>query len=509
MSENGPCLRPLKENILCPDDLSESHVETPPSRSDVLVGYSNLAELNNPISYWDPKPSSCGNNCSSEEAQVISELNPHTNDDISDNLGKIIKFVGCYFLPMPVSSLFLSRRENEILICVICGPVVKQERTLFTYKVSVKEPNVGCPSFIAHTSLWLPDPKHNFIRVTLVERSGVQLTPDGQYIVLLGSIKTPNCRERKISCNCSSCTSVCSEENALKIVQVEHGYVSVVATLRTVEVVHCIVICEPNLLCSVGESGRLHVWVMNSTWRDKVEDFIIPADDSISPGIVELKRIPKCSHLVVAFNSVGEFSLWDISKRNCVSSFSTPTDPFTQFLPVSLFNCRRNSLGFTSTSVGEQVDRLLGATRLWFSEQEEQCSLLSSEECDIAMWLLVSTASDVESPHNFISSHCQINTARSWRLALLAKNDMILGTSFNIRTTAIGILGSHGIISTPDGQVYMWELYGGSKVGTLHHFQDGTVTSIATDESRGGALGVAGGEGQLLIYVPHNELNAE
>ncbi|XP_054823161.1 uncharacterized protein LOC129321425 isoform X2 [Prosopis cineraria] len=297
MSENGPCLRPLKENILCPDDLSESHVETPPSRSDVLVGYSNLAELNNPISYWDPKPSSCGNNCSSEEAQVISELNPHTNDDISDNLGKIIKFVGCYFLPMPVSSLFLSRRENEILICVICGPVVKQERTLFTYKVSVKEPNVGCPSFIAHTSLWLPDPKHNFIRVTLVERSGVQLTPDGQYIVLLGSIKTPNCRERKISCNCSSCTSVCSEENALKIVQVEHGYVSVVATLRTVEVVHCIVICEPNLLCSVGESGRLHVWVMNSTWRDKVEDFIIPADDSISPGIVELKRIPKCSHL--------------------------------------------------------------------------------------------------------------------------------------------------------------------------------------------------------------------
>lgn len=61
--------------------------------------------------------------------------------------------------------------------------------------------------------------------------------------------------------------SVCSEESALKIVKVEHGYVSVVATLRTAEIVDCFLIFEPNLLCSVGESGRLHVWVMNSTWR--------------------------------------------------------------------------------------------------------------------------------------------------------------------------------------------------------------------------------------------------
>ncbi|KAK4263611.1 hypothetical protein QN277_029000 [Acacia crassicarpa] len=508
-SDNGSCLRDSKENIVCPDDLFVSHVEATPIRSDVPVGYSNLPELNTSIPCWDLKPSSCENNCSSNEAQVISELNPHRNDDISDNLGKTIKFVGCYFLPMPVSSLFLSRRGNEILICVICESVVDQERTLFTYKVSVKEPNIGCPSFIAYTSLRLPDPKHNFNRETLVERSGVQLTPDGQYIVLLGSIKTPYCRGRKICCDCSSCMSVCSEENALKIVQVEHGHVSVVATLKTFEVVHCIVICEPNLLCSVGESGRLHVWVMNSTWRDKVEDFIIPADDSISPGIVELKRIPKCTHLVVAFNCVGEFSLWDISKRDCVSSFSASTNPFIQFLPVSLFNCQRNSPGFTSTSLREQVDQLLGATRLWCTDQKEPCSFLPSEEGDIAMWLLVSSPSDIESPHDFISSHCQINTARNWRLALLVKNDMILGSSFNIRTAAIGVLGSCGIIGTPDGLVHIWELYGGSKLGTLQPFQAGIATCIATDELRGGALGVAGGEGQLLIYVPHKELDAE
>lgn len=37
---------------------------------------------------------------------------------------------------------------------------------------------------------------------------------------------------------------------------------------------------------------------------------MIPADNSIYPGIVELKRVPKCAHLVVGRNSFGEFSLW-------------------------------------------------------------------------------------------------------------------------------------------------------------------------------------------------------
>lgn len=74
-------------------------------------------------------------------------------------------------------------------------------------------------------------------------------------------------REGKIDCSCSKCTSVLSEKNVLKIVQVEHGYVSVVTTLETVDNAHSILVCEPNRLVSVGESGKLQVWVMNSNWR--------------------------------------------------------------------------------------------------------------------------------------------------------------------------------------------------------------------------------------------------
>lgn len=123
----------------------------------------------------------------------------------------------------------------------------------------------------------------------------------------------------------------------------------------------------------------------------------------------------------------------DISKRNCVLRVSASTNPINQFLPVSVLNCQTNSLGFNYTSVEEHVDYLLNATSLWFSEHKETCSFPTSEEGDIAMWILVSTTSDVEFQHKCISSHCQINTARSWRLALLVKNNMILGSPFDIR----------------------------------------------------------------------------
>lgn len=66
---------------------------------------------------------------------------------------------------------------------------------------------------------------------------------------------------------CSDCALDSSEENALKIVKVKVGYVSVVAKLRTVDRLNCMLVCEPNHLVAVGESGRLHLWVMNSAWR--------------------------------------------------------------------------------------------------------------------------------------------------------------------------------------------------------------------------------------------------
>ncbi|KAK7386642.1 hypothetical protein VNO78_26976 [Psophocarpus tetragonolobus] len=491
-----------------PDDTAGVRVQTPQTSNDVLDGHRNLV-LPNPTLSQNPTLSTDENKCFDiMEAQLISEPKPLHSQELKNNLGGSIKFVGHYLHPMHISSLIISTREDEILVCVLCSQLTDQYRTLFTYKVAITEPTLGCPSVMAHSSILLPDPKHNFIKEAIVERSGVQLTPGGQYIVLVGSIKTPNCREGTIDCYCSTCTSVCTEKNALKIVQVEHGYVSVITILETIDNVHCILVSEPNRLVSVGESGKLQVWVMNSEWSEKIEHFIIPADGSESPGIVELKRVPKCSHLVVGHNSCGQFSLWDIAKCNCVRSFSAVNGPINEFFPLSLFKWQTKGLGFTYASMKEQVDKLLEATNMWYSEQREICWFSPSEE-DVAMWLFVSTTSELDSFHNHVSSSSGYDkqTAGSWRLALLMKNTLIFGNPLDLRTSGIGVSCGYGIVGTSDGSVYMWELSNGSKLDTLHHFQDGKVTCVATDDSRG-ALGVAGGGGELLLYLHLPELHS-
>lgn len=151
-------------NKLCEPDnsaglilgISQAHGEVP----DVQ---SNLAELN--PSSQNPNTFSCENKCSGDkEAQLISEPMVQRNQELKNNLNSNVKFVGSYMHPMPVSSLLLRTREDEIHICVLCGLLTGQHRTLFTYKVAIKEPNFGCPSVMAHTPIMLPDPKYNSMR---------------------------------------------------------------------------------------------------------------------------------------------------------------------------------------------------------------------------------------------------------------------------------------------------------------------------------------------------------
>lgn len=66
---------------------------------------------------------------------------------------------------------------------------------------------------------------------------------------------------------------------------------------------------------------------------------------------------------------------------------------------------------------------------------------------------------------------CQTNPVGWWRLALLVKNMVILGSALDPRAAAIDASASHGIIGTHDGLVYMWELSTGTKLGSLHYFK--------------------------------------
>lgn len=74
-------------------------------------------------------------------------------------------------------------------------------------------------------------------------------------------------REGKLQCSCPRCTSEFSEKNAVKIVQVQTGYVTIETILRTTQGVCCLLVCEPSFLLAAEEGGKLNLWVMNARWR--------------------------------------------------------------------------------------------------------------------------------------------------------------------------------------------------------------------------------------------------
>ncbi|XP_050373318.1 uncharacterized protein LOC126790971 isoform X3 [Argentina anserina] len=355
-------------------------------------------------------------------------------------------------------------------------------------RVAIEEQEVGQPSLVGYTSVILPD-LTNFNGMTL-ERFCLQFIPDGECLVLLDRIKAPFCRQGKTNCLCTTCVSSCSEENAIKIVQVKHGYVSLVTRLKAVESQRCILVCEPNNLVSVGKSGRLHLWAVDSTWSAQVEYVVMPSEDCISPGIVDLKRIPNCTHLLVGHNGYGEFSLWDISKRILLSKFSAPSGSICQFFPIRLFAWQMNFPASSHLNMEEHVNQMMASTSK---------NLSSFEGEDVAVCLLVST-SDSDAQQDYELGNCHPNPVGKWRLALMVKNMVIFGAVSDSSASVIGTSAGQGICGTCDGLVYMWELSSGTKLGTMHHFKGGGVSCISNDDSGSGAVAIAG-DNQVLVYM--------
>ncbi|XP_019244170.1 PREDICTED: uncharacterized protein LOC109224070 isoform X4 [Nicotiana attenuata] len=411
----------------------------------------------------------------------------------------VLKLIAGYDHPMPVSSMLLSTQENDLYICVLCSQPLHEDRTIFMYKVPMAGEERGCPSFIGHASISFPSFGGAFGGDIELDSAAVQLTPIGQSLVLFNSVKAPGCREGDIKCRCSSCASNHFEENAVKIVQIRNGYVSLIAKLKTTPSVCYILVCPPDHLVAVDESGKLYIWVMNSEWSAETEECCLLPPDCPPFCSMKLKRIPKFSSLVLGYNGFGEFSLWDIKKRMLVSKFSAASTSAFQCLPVSLFRWQRkysDPAGVTE----ETIDEITDVTRMSFLETSDNQPFCSSEDKDVAIWLLILTSPDPNQPA-YESSEQQSGPVHWWRLALLVNNTMIMGNSLDPRATALGFSAGHGIIGRSDGLVYMWELTTGKRLQNLHHFKGSTVSCITTDDSSHGAVAIASDRGQVLVYM--------
>ncbi|KAK1273367.1 hypothetical protein QJS04_geneDACA021453 [Acorus gramineus] len=231
------------------------------------------------------------------------------------DMNSYLELVGCYMHPKPILSILLSTKEDDLRMCVLSGSLDDDDKTLFIYKIPYKNLRRGCPVFYGYTSIVLPSKGAGGVNAPC-ERSVLQFTPDGQHLVMLDHFRVPCCREQNIGCLCSVCKSTCHEENAIKVIDVQNGYVTLITKMISVESVFCILVCEPSHLVAVGQSGRLHVWNMNKQWSAPLEEFNLPSF-SYAPARVELKKIPQSESTVLGHDGIGGFGLW------CVGIFTS------------------------------------------------------------------------------------------------------------------------------------------------------------------------------------------
>lgn len=114
-----------------------------------------------------------------------------------------------------------------------------------------------------------------------------------------------------------------------------------------------------------------------------------------------------------------------------VSKFSAASTSVFQCLPVSLFRWQRKftvPAGVTEEIINEIID----VTKMSFLEISDDRPFCSLEDKDVAIWLLISTAPDPNSPA-YQYSEQQSDPVHWWRLALLVNNTMIMGNSLDTR----------------------------------------------------------------------------
>ncbi|KAJ8774514.1 hypothetical protein K2173_016960 [Erythroxylum novogranatense] len=461
-----------------------------------LVGGTAILEFGNRVSSQKQGTGWCNNITSNgNDVDAQSHQKPERNLELKNELSDIIELLGCYFHHRPLSSVMLRTKGSVLYIAALCGPTDAKKKTLYLYQIAIEELRIGFPCSSGHTLVFLPSLTDLSGREIAAEGSGLQLTPDGQCLVLIGSIKTPYCSEGRVDCLCSRCKSDCSENCEVKVVQVKAGYVSLLLKVRTTESLHCILVSEPNHLIAAGESGTLHVWTMNSTWSEQTKECTIQVNYSVSPCIFELKRIS--ASLVIGRNGFGEFTIWDISRRVLVSKFCAPSASVLEFFPIGLFSWQRELGGLNYTSVEEHIDKIMDAN--WFLEQQQNHSFQLLDGEDIAIWLIVSTASDSDAQDDTsIENHK--SPVGKWRLALLSKNKFFMGSSLDSRATAICSSAGHGIMGTIDGVLCVWNLITGVTLGILHHFSGSRINCIGTDRSNSSFFTVATDKGELLVY---------
>ncbi|KAF0921328.1 hypothetical protein E2562_003128 [Oryza meyeriana var. granulata] len=447
-------------------------------------------------------PKNEDNACHEHALPDINHLNGSSckHEETSPRASNLhLDLMGCYLHPMPVLSIILNTKNNSsLLIYVLCGFLESCQRFLYVYNIIPKDQQETAPYFVSYTPLLLSSVEQSCTGNLPFERSGLQFTPDGQFLVLFGSIRMPFCRRQSIDCSCSLCKLDQCEDNCLKIVSVNLGYVSLLTKLMACGTLSCILIYEPNYIVTVEDGRKLHIWMMAAGWRIISEEYVIPSFGNVGHSILELRRIPKSSNLIIGHDGVGSFCLWDISKRTLLTTFTAPGIIVFQILPVISCSLQEDII---LASVSDTERRLREITVSGVSRKADKESIPSPGK-DTAIWILISSASVAEYQSDLRAKE---HNAR-WRLALLANKTVFMGSILDPRATTVDACGNHGFTGTHGGLLYAWELSSGRKLAATQCFNRGRVSCVAVD-AESGVVAVADNGCQVLLYSQNKVLS--
>uniref|UniRef100_A0ACD5XQ02 Uncharacterized protein n=1 Tax=Avena sativa TaxID=4498 RepID=A0ACD5XQ02_AVESA len=238
---------------------------------------------------------------------------------------------------------------------------------------------------------------------------------------------------------------------------------------------------------------NLHIWMMVTGWSAISEEYVISSLGNVGPSILELRKIPKSSSLIIGHDGAGGFCLWDISKRTLLSTFAAPGNIVFQILPVGLCSLQED---IVHASVNDIERRLREITVSDKSAKDDKESILMLSGKDIAVWIMVSSASVAEYQHDLRAKE---HNAR-WRLALLANKKVFMGNIFDPRATSVDATGNYGFAGTYEGLLYMWELSSGRKLTSTQCFNSVRVSRVAVD-AKSSVVAVADNGCELLLYT--------
>lgn len=128
----------------------------------------------------------------------------------------------------------------------------------------------------------------------------------------------------------------------------------------------------------------------------------------------------------------------DISKRILLSKYSYTGSSVIQVLPIGFFRIP----SFSGADVEEHIKGIMAATKACFSSSCEDPAFFSPNDEGMAVWVLIYAAGDSEIQYQHRSSGIKPRPTGCWRLALLVKNTLILGSALDSRCFQPHILSS-------------------------------------------------------------------